>query len=109
MSTASAKILSQNFTCARKCFLTPSRSNGTPLYGVDRCRFLVQVAVIRENVELRRQSERKTGKLRGWFLIGVLLGGGSSVITFLKDAYNNPFMIKRVIKDFRRGTWWGRG
>jgi gamma-glutamylputrescine oxidase len=31
----------------------------------------------------------------------LLLGGGSPVTTFLKDAYNNPGIIKRVIKDFR--------
>jgi gamma-glutamylputrescine oxidase len=31
----------------------------------------------------------------------LLLGGGSPVTTFLKNAYNNPRVIKRVIKDFR--------
>jgi gamma-glutamylputrescine oxidase len=30
----------------------------------------------------------------------LLLGGGSAVTTFLKDAYNNPGIIKRVIADF---------
>jgi gamma-glutamylputrescine oxidase len=31
----------------------------------------------------------------------LLLGGGTAVTTFLKDAYNNPGIIRRVIKDFR--------
>ncbi len=31
----------------------------------------------------------------------LLLGGGTPVTTFLKDAYNNPGIIRRVIKDFR--------
>jgi gamma-glutamylputrescine oxidase len=31
----------------------------------------------------------------------LLLGGGSALTTFLSDAYNNPGVIKRVIKDFR--------
>jgi gamma-glutamylputrescine oxidase len=31
----------------------------------------------------------------------LLLGGGSPITTFLKDAYNNPGVINRVIKDFR--------
>ena len=31
----------------------------------------------------------------------LLLGGGTPITTFLKDAYNNPGVIKRVIKDFR--------
>ena len=31
----------------------------------------------------------------------LLLGGGTPVTTFLKDAYNNPGVIRRVIKDFR--------
>jgi gamma-glutamylputrescine oxidase len=31
----------------------------------------------------------------------LLLGGGTPITTFLKDAYNNPGIIKRVIKDFR--------
>jgi gamma-glutamylputrescine oxidase len=31
----------------------------------------------------------------------LLLGGGTPVTTFLKDAYNNPGIVKRVIKDFR--------
>jgi gamma-glutamylputrescine oxidase len=30
----------------------------------------------------------------------LLLGGGSALTTFLKDAYNNPGIIKRVIRDF---------
>ena len=30
----------------------------------------------------------------------LLLGGGSPLTTFLKDAYNNPGVIKRVINDF---------
>jgi len=30
----------------------------------------------------------------------LLLGGGSALTTFLKDAYNNPGIIKRVIADF---------
>jgi len=30
----------------------------------------------------------------------LLLGGGSPITTFLKDAYNNPGVIKRVIADF---------
>jgi len=30
----------------------------------------------------------------------LLLGGGSALTTFLKDAYNNPGVIKRVIADF---------
>ena len=30
----------------------------------------------------------------------LLLGGGSALTTFLKDAYNNPGIIKRVIEDF---------
>jgi hypothetical protein len=30
----------------------------------------------------------------------LLLGGGSAITTFLKDAYNNPGIIKRVIADF---------
>ncbi len=30
----------------------------------------------------------------------LLLGGGSALTTFLKDAYNNPGIIKRVINDF---------
>ncbi|MEO8486556.1 MAG: FAD-binding oxidoreductase [Betaproteobacteria bacterium] len=31
----------------------------------------------------------------------LLLGGGSPITTFLKDAFNNPAVIKRVIKDFK--------
>ena len=31
----------------------------------------------------------------------LLLGGGTPVTTFLKDAYNNPGIIRRIIKDFR--------
>ena len=31
----------------------------------------------------------------------LLLGGGTPVTTYLKDAYNNPGVIRRVIKDFR--------
>ena len=31
----------------------------------------------------------------------LLLGGGTPVTTFLKNAYNNPGIIRRVIKDFR--------
>jgi gamma-glutamylputrescine oxidase len=31
----------------------------------------------------------------------LLLGGGTPVTTFLKDAFNNPAIIRRVIKDFR--------
>ena len=31
----------------------------------------------------------------------LLLGGGSPVTTFLKDAFNNPRVIQRVIDDFR--------
>lgn len=31
----------------------------------------------------------------------LLLGGGTPVTTFLKEAYNNPGIIRRVIKDFR--------
>jgi len=30
----------------------------------------------------------------------LLLGGGTPITTFLKDAYNNPGVIKRIIKDF---------
>jgi gamma-glutamylputrescine oxidase len=30
----------------------------------------------------------------------LLLGGGSAMTTFLKDAYNNPGIIRRVIRDF---------
>jgi gamma-glutamylputrescine oxidase len=30
----------------------------------------------------------------------LLLGGGSALTTFLKDAYNNPGVIRRVIDDF---------
>jgi len=30
----------------------------------------------------------------------LLLGGGSALTTFLSDAYNNPGIIKRVIRDF---------
>jgi len=30
----------------------------------------------------------------------LLLGGGSALTTFLKDAYNNPGIIRRVIRDF---------
>jgi len=30
----------------------------------------------------------------------LLLGGGSALTTFLKDAYNNPGIIRRVIEDF---------
>jgi len=30
----------------------------------------------------------------------LLLGGGSALTTFLKNAYNNPGIIKRVIRDF---------
>lgn len=30
----------------------------------------------------------------------LLLGGGSAITTFLKDAYNNPGVIRRVIADF---------
>jgi gamma-glutamylputrescine oxidase len=30
----------------------------------------------------------------------LLLGGGSALTTFLKDAYNNPGVIRRVIADF---------
>src|SRR5215470_10600419 len=30
----------------------------------------------------------------------LLLGGGSALTTFLKDAYNNPGIIRRVIDDF---------
>ncbi len=32
----------------------------------------------------------------------LLLGGGSPITTFLRDAYNNPTVIKMVIKDFKR-------
>ena len=31
----------------------------------------------------------------------LLLGGGTPVTTFLKDAYNNPGVIRRVIRDFK--------
>jgi gamma-glutamylputrescine oxidase len=31
----------------------------------------------------------------------LLLGGGTPVTTFLKEAYNNPGIIRRIIKDFR--------
>lgn len=31
----------------------------------------------------------------------LLLGGGTPITTYLKDAYNNPGIIRRVIKDFR--------
>ena len=31
----------------------------------------------------------------------LLLGGGTAATTFLRDAYNNPGIIKRVIKDFK--------
>ena len=31
----------------------------------------------------------------------LLLGGGSAITTFLKDAFNNPRIIRKVIKDFR--------
>ena len=31
----------------------------------------------------------------------LLLGGGTPVTTYLKDAYNNPRIIRRVIADFR--------
>jgi gamma-glutamylputrescine oxidase len=31
----------------------------------------------------------------------LLLGGGSAITTFLKDAYNNPTVINRVIKRFK--------
>jgi gamma-glutamylputrescine oxidase len=31
----------------------------------------------------------------------LLLGGGTPITTFLKDAYNNPGIVKRIIKDFR--------
>jgi gamma-glutamylputrescine oxidase len=31
----------------------------------------------------------------------LLLGGGTPITTYLKDAYNNPGVIKRVIKDFK--------
>jgi len=31
----------------------------------------------------------------------LLLGGGTPITTFLKDAYNNPGVIKRIIRDFR--------
>lgn len=31
----------------------------------------------------------------------LLLGGGTPITTFLKDAYNNPGIIRRIIKDFR--------
>jgi len=31
----------------------------------------------------------------------LLLGGGTPVTTYLKDAYNNPGVIRRVIADFR--------
>ena len=31
----------------------------------------------------------------------LLVGGGTPITTFLKDAYNNPGIIRRVIKDFR--------
>ena len=31
----------------------------------------------------------------------LLLGGGTPITTFLKEAYNNPGIIRRVIKDFR--------
>jgi gamma-glutamylputrescine oxidase len=31
----------------------------------------------------------------------LLLGGGTPVTTFLTDAYNNPGVMKRIIKDFR--------
>ena len=30
----------------------------------------------------------------------LLLGGGTAVTTFLKDAYNNPRVMKRIIRDF---------
>jgi gamma-glutamylputrescine oxidase len=39
-----------------------------------------------------------------WRLTGdnrMLLGGGSAITTFLKDAWNNPGPIKRVIKGFK--------
>jgi gamma-glutamylputrescine oxidase len=32
----------------------------------------------------------------------LLLGGGSAITTFLKDAFNNPAVIRRVIDDFKR-------
>jgi gamma-glutamylputrescine oxidase len=31
----------------------------------------------------------------------LLLGGGTPVTTFLRDAYNNPGVIRRVIRDFK--------
>ena len=31
----------------------------------------------------------------------LLLGGGTPITTYLKDAYNNPGIIKRIIKDFK--------
>lgn len=31
----------------------------------------------------------------------LLLGGGTPITTFLKDAYNNPGVVRRIIKDFR--------
>jgi len=31
----------------------------------------------------------------------LLLGGGTPITTYLKDAYNNPGVIRRVIADFR--------
>jgi gamma-glutamylputrescine oxidase len=31
----------------------------------------------------------------------LLLGGGTPITTFLKDAYNNPGIMRRIIKDFR--------
>lgn len=31
----------------------------------------------------------------------LLLGGGTPVTTFLKDAYNNPRVIERIIREFR--------
>ncbi len=31
----------------------------------------------------------------------LLLGGGTAITTFLKDAYNNPGIIKRVIRGFK--------
>ena len=40
-----------------------------------------------------------------WRLTGdnrMLLGGGSAITTFLRDAWNNPGPIKRVIKEFKK-------
>ena len=72
--------------------------------GFTRERVDGKVRSIEEKVVLDKKSKHDIELVYTYFRLTadnrLLLGGGSALTTFLKDAYNNPGIIKRVIDDF---------